>query len=217
MNITDRMDSCFWQFCVFRGWMLSDAHQCSLTKDAYSSVFSDYRYKKDELFKRLKVTTFAQLVCQAVLSKCPFSMQEGKHAGSFWATVTTSMFGPRLYFTGSLLLCWEKNSSFLLQISTGGFFLCQLLCRLFEFIMWLSLKHSSLYVLNKSRDEFWQNSSGLDLMPKIGLGAKFRTMWSSKKDPLEYIQSASSSSWVNPSLSPYMGLMNRFHGRWSGF
>lgn len=26
------------------------------------SAFSDYRYKKDELFKRLKVTTFAQLV-----------------------------------------------------------------------------------------------------------------------------------------------------------
>lgn len=26
-------------------------------------VFEDYRYKKDELFKRLKVTTFAQLVC----------------------------------------------------------------------------------------------------------------------------------------------------------
>lgn len=25
-------------------------------------VFEDYRYKKDELFKRLKVTTFAQLV-----------------------------------------------------------------------------------------------------------------------------------------------------------
>ncbi|NWS77545.1 CEP41 protein, partial [Crotophaga sulcirostris] len=30
----------------------------------FSFVFEDYRYKKDELFKRLKVTTFAQLVVQ---------------------------------------------------------------------------------------------------------------------------------------------------------
>ena len=38
-------------------------------------VFSDYRYRKDEIFKRLKVTTFAQLVRVIVyflvILRCP--------------------------------------------------------------------------------------------------------------------------------------------------
>lgn len=32
----------------------------------FSPFFSDYRYRKDEIFKRLKVTTFAQLVSFSV-------------------------------------------------------------------------------------------------------------------------------------------------------
>lgn len=40
-------------------------------------VFEDYRYKKDELFKRLKVTTFAQLVSTdpSLPSKIFFSLE----------------------------------------------------------------------------------------------------------------------------------------------
>uniref|UniRef100_A0A8D2IPK5 Uncharacterized protein n=1 Tax=Varanus komodoensis TaxID=61221 RepID=A0A8D2IPK5_VARKO len=40
----------------------------SMTKYAekLEEIKRNYRYKKDELFKRLKVTTFAQLVCKSV-------------------------------------------------------------------------------------------------------------------------------------------------------
>uniref|UniRef100_A0A8D0L1G1 Centrosomal protein 41 n=1 Tax=Sphenodon punctatus TaxID=8508 RepID=A0A8D0L1G1_SPHPU len=47
----------------------------SLTKytERLEEIKRNYRYKKDELFKRLKVTTFAQLVCIALfLPNCPF-------------------------------------------------------------------------------------------------------------------------------------------------
>ena len=39
-------------------------HTCTCTYTVWDLMFflTDYRYRKDEIFKRLKVTTFAQLV-----------------------------------------------------------------------------------------------------------------------------------------------------------
>ena len=34
--------------------------------------FTDYKYKKDEIFKRMKVTTLVQLVCKTYLIKFYF-------------------------------------------------------------------------------------------------------------------------------------------------
>lgn len=69
----------------------------------FSSCFSDYRYKKDELFKRLKVTTFAQLVSwrpsrwSLGCLLCPFLQLPGLGASS------VSRVPPAGAWRGSLL------------------------------------------------------------------------------------------------------------------
>ena len=61
---TDMFDIEVWLCCLATGLYLTLRCSASCTNAVTCyGVSSDYKFRKDEIFKRMKVTTFAQLVC----------------------------------------------------------------------------------------------------------------------------------------------------------